>query len=123
MSVGGHLGKRLDEHWDNDPSWMTQPGGGGMEQEQQSDADEVRARRLVVVDDAGAERIMAEIAGPVAESRIALPGLDGHAASADLYAAEHDGRRDRGRVLDLQFWADGEVQAGMDIWLEEGRWK
>lgn len=85
--------------------------------------DEVRTRRLVLVDENGAERIVAEVVRSIAEVRVALPGVDGHHGSAQLYAAEHDGKLGLGPMLGLQIWADGNVRVGIDVWPEDGQWK
>lgn len=94
-----------------------------MEQQPRPTVDEIRTRRLVVVDDGGAERIVAEVAGSMAEVRVALPDVDGHTGSVQIYAAEHDGQGDLGPMLGLQVWADGNVRAGIDVWPEDGRWR
>jgi hypothetical protein len=92
-----------------------------MTQDQAS--DEVRTRRLVIVDDDGTDRIVAEVRRSIAEVRVALPDIDGHTGSVQIYAAEHDGKGELGPMLGVQAWADGNVRAGIDVWLEEGRWR
>ncbi|HVX23207.1 MAG TPA: hypothetical protein VHB02_17835 [Acidimicrobiales bacterium] len=94
-----------------------------MPQDPQPPADEVRTRRLVIVDQDGTERIVAEVVKSIAEVRVALPEIDGHTGSAQLYAAEHDGQGGFGPMIGLQIWADGNVRAGLDVWPEGWGWK
>jgi hypothetical protein len=56
-------------------------------------------------------------------SESALPNIDGHNGSAQLYAAQYDGTLGLGPMVGLQIWADGDVRVGIDVWPEDGRWK
>jgi hypothetical protein len=94
-----------------------------MQHEPRAPSDEIRTRRLAVVDEDGTERIVAEVVRSMAEVRVALPEIDGHTGSLQLYAAEHDGRGHLGPMLGLQLWVDGNVRAGIDVWPGDGRWK
>ncbi len=92
-------------------------------------ADEVRTRRLVVVDGDGVPRIVGELSRGTAELRLEVP-TGGAAASPSvvLYASPAPsgpvpGDMGLGPAVGLQIWADGDAVAELDAWPEEhGAW-
>jgi hypothetical protein len=83
---------------------------------------EIRARRLAVVDDCNAERIIAEVANGQAEVRLELSQQGQPLTGAVLYAAPDGGDMDLGPMLGLQLWADGNAYVEINLSKEDGRW-
>lgn len=73
-------------------------------------ADEMRIRRLVVVDDAGRERIVAEVlADGTAELRVIVPDAPpGRTSGVTLVAGEAEGS---GTIVSVHVAGDGDTQA------------
>jgi hypothetical protein len=100
----------------------------GVERSQRQLRDEVRTRRLVVTDDGGRERLVAEIRGSTMELRLtARQTGDGSRPAALLYVTEGraigSSRFDLGPAVGLQLWADGDAVAELDAWPDEsGTW-
>lgn len=111
----------------------TGPGGGGRQpsggRETGAPLDEIRTRRLVVCDDEGRERIVAEVRNGQAQLRLSFVGpslpprrtahTDGAPrASVVVFACPADG--DLGPLAGLQVWADGDVVAAVEAWRDAG---
>jgi hypothetical protein len=80
---------------------------------------EVRTRRLVVEDERGVERIVAEVVDGGAELRLELGGrTPGRRSMVLLYSL--DGDRELGAALGLQLWVDGNVAFECDLWRDLG---
>lgn len=97
-----------------------------------SAVDEVRTRRLVVCDDQGHERIVAEVRNGQAQLRLSFVGpspevqRDGPStvprATVLVFACPADG--DLGPLAGLQVWADGDVVAAVEAWRDgSGPWR
>lgn len=84
--------------------------------------DEVRTRRLAVVDRDGGERVVAEVVDGHAEVRLAVPGAPaGRASLAVVFATPDDGGLGTG--VGLQLWGDGDAVLELCAWRVEGRWR
>jgi hypothetical protein len=81
--------------------------------------DEIRTRRLVVVDDQGQERVVAQVVWGTAELRVGLPGTGSEVV---LFASP--GRHGLDPGLGLQLWAGGQSVLELDAWPGPGgRWR
>lgn len=88
-----------------DPSPVTPPTGP---------TDEVRTRRLVVVDEAGEEHIVAEVNGGHAEVQLFLAGsVPGHDSMVVLSAGSDP---QLGPTVGVHLWAEGDQLAGFSGW-------
>lgn len=88
--------------------------------------DVVVARRVVVVDEHGRPRLVAETAGDTIELRLEVPGgAAGRRSAVVLHASGTPGTGGPDApLLGLQLWADGEVLAELDAWPgADGRWR
>lgn len=89
---------------------------------------EVRTHRLVVVDERGNERLVAEVRGSTVELRLTTAGLgDGARPTAVLYVTDDRGPRAAalgiGAATGLQLWAEGNAVAELDAWPDDsGSW-
>lgn len=86
------------------------------------------ARRLVVVDERGAPRLVAEVVGGTVELRLEVPGgAPGRRSAVVLHASrspDGGGEAPLAPLLGLQLWADGDVVAELDAWPDDdGRWR
>ncbi len=97
-------------------------GDNKMSEDKSSCQSEIRTRRLVVVDDSGAERIIAEVANGQAELRVALSERGQPSTGALLYAAPNAGDIDLGPMLGLQLRADGNAYVEVNLSKEDDRW-
>jgi len=80
-------------------------------------AAEIHTKRLVVMDDDGRDRIVAEVAGTVAEVRLDLPAGDRHPAMSVLvFANPGDADLDLGPGVGVQLWVDGEEVTRLVAW-------
>jgi hypothetical protein len=92
-------------------------------------ADETRTRRLVVHDDEGRERIVAEVADGTAELRVELAESPGRRSAVvvvagPLLTGRSPGDDGVGPAVALQVWADGDTVIGLDAWPGAGaRWQ
>jgi hypothetical protein len=91
-------------------------------------AVEVRTNRLVLEDDDGTPRAVAEVTEGVTEIRIDLPSPSPDRGTAVvLFASPSGGAADRyglGPAIGVQLWADGQPVAELDAWPDEdGRWR
>ena len=107
-------------------------------------ADEIRTRRLVVVDDRGRARLVTEVVGETAELRLELPngppgdratvpddGDGSHPGESRAAVVLHatpatvDGPDDGlGPAVGIQLWADGDSVVEIDSWPgPDGRWQ
>ena len=107
-------------------------------------ADEIRTKRLVVVDELGRVRLVTEVVGETTELRLELPGDtpgdratgpdDGAAsrsgagrAAVVLHATTStaEGPDDGlGPAVGIQLWADGDSVVEIDSWPgPDGRWQ
>lgn len=91
---------------------------------------EVRTRRLVVHDDDGRERIVAEVVCDTAELRVELGGESpGERSAVVLVASPLVTGRDAadvgmGPAIAVQLWTDGETTVGLEAWPGgDGRWR
>ena len=86
-------------------------------------AREVRTGRLVLVDAAGNERLVAQVIGPVAELRLDLPGATyGRRSSVVLFGAQPHG--EQGAGVGLQLWTDGNLIGELAAWQQDdGVWR
>ncbi len=127
----------------NDEGMGMQARLAALERSVRAMADEIRTRRLVVVDDLGRVRLVAEVVGETTELRLELPGAPGdRAADADDGAASRsgagraavvlhatpstvDGPDDGlGPAVGIQLWADGDSVVEIDSWPgPDGRWQ
>lgn len=101
---------------------------GHLERGLQQMRTEVRTRRLVVTDSAGAERLVAEVRGSTMELRLMTgPSGDGSRPTAILYVTD-GGPGPRGSIVlgpavGLQLWAEGDAVVELDAWpSEDGSW-
>ncbi|HET9731064.1 MAG TPA: hypothetical protein VFP54_00170 [Acidimicrobiales bacterium] len=79
---------------------------------------ELRARRLTLVDEAGRERLVAEMVGTVAELRFDLPGLPpGRRTSLLLFAVPD--QPDWCAGLGVQLWVDGNLVDELTWWQDQ----
>lgn len=95
--------------------------------------DEVVTRRLTVVDDRGAPRLVAETVGDTTELRLELPGTPaGRRSAVVLHATPSPAAGPAGlpeepaltALLGLQLWAEGDAVAELDAWPDDdGRWR
>jgi len=86
-------------------------------------AQEVRTRRLVVVDDRDRERIVAELDGEDAYFRLDLPRREGEGTTGLILYANTGGDV-ASPSLGLQFWADGNAIGGFEAWRSpDGQWR
>lgn len=77
--------------------------------------DEVRTRRLVLVDDQEEERVIAGVDGEVAEVRVRVPHQAGlPSTEVALFAAPAGTLLPSG--VGVQLWADGDVVAELTWW-------
>lgn len=78
--------------------------------------DELRVRRLTVVDEHGVERVVAEVKRGAAELRVELPGeaIVTLVAASDLHL---------GPIAGLHLSADGDSVAELLTFREDGQWK
>lgn len=84
-------------------------------------AQEVRTRRLVVVDDRGRERIVAELVGDDAFVRLDLVRREGEGTTGLVLSATDGGDT---ASLGVEFWAEGNSVGGFDVWRgPDGRWQ
>ena len=85
---------------------------------------EICTRRLLIRDDEGQSRVVAEVIGSVTEFRLDLPGaLPGERTALLLFAAE--GQEDTGAVAGIgaQLWVEGNEVASFAVWRSpEGEW-
>jgi hypothetical protein len=90
-------------------------------------ADEVRTRQLVVVDEEGRPRIVAEVFADVAELRLELPDpKTGEGPEILLFAvsSSHPGPLELGPGIGLQLRAGGHAVFELDAWPEaDGVWR
>jgi hypothetical protein len=95
-------------------------------------AREVRTRRLVVVDDAGVPRLVAEVVEGTAELRLSTAmARRGRGTAVVLHAgAGPDGEDERvqgrglGALMGLQLWAEGDALVELDAWPgPDGQWR
>ena len=99
-----------------------------LERNQRQLRREIRTRRLVVTDDAGGERLVAEVRGSTMELRLtAGRTIDGSRPAVLLYVTEGRAtgstRFDLGPAVGLQLWADGDAVAELDAWPDDsGAW-
>jgi hypothetical protein len=89
---------------------------------------EVRSRRLVVIDEHGRERMVAEVRGGQAELRVQLPvgpaAVGGAATTSGdsvVFFACPAGLFDAG--VGLQLWGGGETLGELAAWEEGGVWR
>ena len=75
------------------------------------------AARLLIVDDEGTERIVAEVVANQAEVRICLPG--GRGTEVLLYAGSD---QELGRALGVQLWADGNAYVEVNLRRDGDDW-
>jgi len=80
-------------------------------------AQEVRTRRLVVRDDAGDDRIVAEVRGATAELRV----MTAAAAGAVVVFATEPSDLDGG--VGVQLWARGDAPVELALWCDGGTWR
>ena len=86
-------------------------------------SQEVRTRRLVVVDDRDRERIVAELDGEDAYLRLDLPRREGEGTTGLILYA-NTGEDVANPSLGLQFWADGNTVGGFEAWRSpDGQWR
>ena len=91
-------------------------------------AAEVRTRRLVLEDDEGAPRAVAEVGEGVTEIRLDLPSAASENGTAVvLFATAGSDAVDRyglGPAIGVQLWAEGDAVAELDAWPDrDGRWR
>ena len=80
-------------------------------------AAEIQTRRLVVVDDRGRPRIVAEVVGSTAEVRLDLPGDgDQPAMSVLVFANPGDEAVGLGPGVGVQLWVDGDEVDRLVVW-------
>jgi len=85
-------------------------------------SQEVRTRRLVVVDDRDRERIVAELVGDDAFLRLELLRPEGEGTTGLVLSVTTGGDVDSPGV-GVEFWADGDAIGGIDAWrTPDGRW-
>lgn len=83
---------------------------------------EIRARRLVIVDERGDERIVAEVTGDTAVVEVSLPSNFGKQASIVLVACPEVGDG-IGPGVGVQGWAEDDQRTEVNLWQEaDGRW-
>ncbi|MDA8318115.1 MAG: hypothetical protein M0010_23545 [Actinomycetota bacterium] len=75
---------------------------------------ELRTERLVVVDKAGAERIVGEVVGGHAELRLDLPGSSPPRRSSVLVFSSAPGR-EPGEAIGLQLWVEGDLALDLGV--------
>ncbi|MGH9089352.1 MAG: hypothetical protein ACRDYZ_14790 [Acidimicrobiales bacterium] len=95
---------------------------------QRATPDEVVTRRLRIVDEQGAPRMVAEVVGGTVELRLEVPGAEpGRRSAVVLHASRAPDGSDEAPLtplLGLQLWADGDVVAELDAWSDDdGRWR
>ncbi len=94
---------------------MTTPeerGSGGLEA-----VDEIRARRLVVVDESNCERLVAEVVDDILELRMDLPSSrPGRRTSLLCFAAPGFDQMSAG--IGVQLWVDGDVVDEVSWWAD-----
>ena len=84
---------------------------------------EVSTRRLVVVDEAGRPRLVAEVRGTTVELRLLVGAPDGAGSVAQVVLHATEGDDSLGPLAGVQLWAHGDAVAELDEWPEEaGRW-
>src|SRR5262245_41577096 len=83
---------------------------------------EVRKQRIVLVDDDGTERMVAEVNGSTAVLRLELPGsAAGRTTGLLLFTTSGSAERPPG--FGVQLWADGNAIAELNGWqIRRGRW-
>lgn len=80
-------------------------------------SDEVRTRRLAVVDANGAERLVGETTGTTAEWRLDLPRPEhSERTSLLLFAEPGDEAHDLPAGIGIQLWVDGDVANELCVW-------
>jgi hypothetical protein len=90
--------------------------------------EEVRSRRLIVIDEQGHERVVAEVAHGQAELRVQLPpesppSPDNGTRSpgtALIFACPDS--EDLGAGLGVQLWAGGDILGEFDAWSDGRLW-
>ena len=128
----------------NDEGTGMQARLAALEQSVRAMADEIRTRRLVVVDDLGRVRLVTEVVGETAELRLELPGgaPGDRATGPDDEAGSRSGEERAAVVLHatpstvdsrggglgpavgIQLWADGDSVVEIDSWPgPDGRWQ
>jgi hypothetical protein len=90
-------------------------------------ADEVRTRRILVVDNDDNPRIVGEVSGDVAELRLELPSTDQEQGPELLLFAvgsSHPGPIELGPAVGLQLRAQGRAVYELDTWPDpDGTWR
>ena len=98
---------------------------GALERLVEAFAAEVVTRRLVVVDDRGTPRVVAEVSGGTAELKLELADAAGQAAVV-LYATRQAPPGEDlglGPSVGVQLWAEGDALIELDAWPNaDGRW-
>jgi hypothetical protein len=95
----------------------------GQEEMTAAASDEVRTRRLVIVDSDGTQRIVGEIASGCAELRIELPGEPGSHSGVVIYAIAGD-ERVPAASIGIQLWARGDSVAEFEASPDDsGEWR
>lgn len=75
---------------------------------------EIRTKRLAVLDEAGGERIVAEVTDGVAVLHLRLPGESAVGDGLVLFAARAG--EDLPPASGLQLWGEGEVRRHLEWW-------
>jgi hypothetical protein len=89
-----------------------------LEREIASLRQEVRTQRLVVVDDAGHERLVAAVVGPAIELRMPLSNsVPGHTTGILLFAI--DGSDGLPGGVGVQLWGNGLLVKELTLWEDE----
>lgn len=90
-------------------------------------ANQVRTRRLLIAGTDGEPRIVCEVSRGTAELRLEAGDGELPRPAAVLYASNANGPgggSGLGAAAGLQFWADGDAVAELDVWCDEvGRWR
>jgi hypothetical protein len=86
---------------------------------------EIRTERLVVEDDEGRPRVVAEVVGGVTELRLDVPGCVHGGGSTALLLFATEGHEDIGDPagMGVQLWVDGNEVATYAAWKSGSRWE
>lgn len=84
-------------------------------------SEELRTRRLVVVDRDGAERIVGAVVDGTAELSVVLGDPPPHRTGVVLFASPPSPLTDAG--IGLQVWAEGDAQGELASWSDRGGWR
>lgn len=118
-SAGNRTGKRVSDGPDRDEFTRIEQ----LERAVHTFQEVVRTRKLEVIDDEGAARIVGEVVDGAAELRLHLvAGHKAQEASVVIYCCPD--RDDLGAALGIQIWAGGNVIAELDVWEHRpGSWR